>query len=275
MRLLTLLIFSVLPVFAGAETKPPRGVDVALVSENRGIAAGKSFTVALTIHHHEGFHTYWEEPGVAGVPTAIAWQLPKGFSAGAIQWPFPEKTLMATHPVHGYERDVMLLVEIRPPAEIGSANVSLKATATWMACADGCYPGKADLQLVLPVSAAEADPGTAEAFAKARREIPQPLENWSAELVSVVDAPEIRFRLKPGSPDLVLPADVYFFSSDGQVSSDQPQRVEPGKDGNFEITVKRSEYSPKGKTELPGILVSASPLGKGSPRFARIVAAHR
>ena len=271
MRLHIPLIFSVLSVLAGAETKPPKGVAVSLVSENRSIAAGKSFTVALKIHHQAGFHTYWENPGIAGVPTQIAWQLPEGFCAGAIQWPYPEKSLMATHPVHGFERDVMLLVEIQPPAKISSTKANLKATATWMACADGCYPGKIDLDLVLPVSTdAEADPGAAESFAKARQEIPQPLENWSAELVSAADAPEIRLRLTPESPGAALPADVYFFSSDGQVSSDQPQRLEAAKDGTFEIIAQRAAYGPKGKKDLPGVLASASPLGKNGPQFARI-----
>lgn len=270
MRLLVPIFLTLFPLLARAETKTPKGVDVSLVSENRSIAAGRKFTVALKIHHHEKFHTYWKNPGIAGMPTEIRWQLPEGFTAGEIQWPYPEKSMMAVHPVHGYERDVMLLVDITPPAEIPAAKVALKAKATWMACADGCYPGKVALDLELPVSSAPVpDPAAAGTFSSARKEIPQPLENWTTELVSGVDAPEIRIRLKPGSADLVLPDDVYFFSSDGQVSSDQPQRLE-AKDGAFEIIATRSSYGPKGKTTLPGILASASPLGKTSPRFAMI-----
>lgn len=270
MRLLVLIFLTLFPLFARAESKVPKGVDVTLVSENRSITAGKKFTVALKIHHHERFHTYWKSPGIAGMPTEITWQLPEGFSAGDIQWPYPEKTMMAVYPVHGYERDVMLLVDITPPAEISGEKIDLKAKATWMACADGCYPGKIALDLALPVAAEPAlDAGVAAAFAKARQEIPQPLQNWTTELVSVVDAQEIRIRLKPGSPESVLPGDVYFFSSDGQVSSDQPQRLE-AKDGVFEIIAKRAEFGPKGKTTLPGILASASPLDKTEARFAAI-----
>lgn len=268
MRVLISLIFSLFVASAGADTKPPKGVDAALVSENRSIAAGRKFTVALKLHHHEKFHTYWENPGVAGVPTKIVWQLPEGFSAGPIQWPYPEKSMMAIYPVHGYERDVMLLVDITPPAEIASTKVTLQATASWMACADGCFPGKISLSLDLPVS---AEPSVDETFSKARQEISQPLENWNAELVSPVDAPEIHFRLKPGNPDSVLPDDVYFFSSDGQIASDQPQRIEK-KDGAYEVTIKRAEFGPKGKTTLPGVLVSKSPLGNDGPRFATIEA---
>jgi DsbC/DsbD-like thiol-disulfide interchange protein len=268
MRLLTSLIFSLLLASAGAETKPPKGVDATLVSENRSIAAGKKFTVALKLHHHEKFHTYWMNPGVAGVPTKIVWQLPEGFSAGPIQWPYPEKSMMAIYPVHGYERDVMLLVDITPPAEISSTKVTLQATASWMACADGCFPGKISLGLDLPVA---AEPSVDETFSKARQEIPQPLGNWDARLVSAEDAPEIRFHLKPDKPGSLLPDDVYFFSSDGQVSSDQPQHIEKKEDG-YEIILKRAEFGPKGRTNLVGVLASKSPLGKNGPCFAAIEA---
>lgn len=270
MRLLVPIFLTLFPLLARAETKAPKGVDVALVAENRSIAAGRKFTVALKIHHHEKFHTYWKSPGIAGVPTEIAWQLPEGFTAGEIQWPYPEKSMMAIHPVHGYERDVMLLVDITPPAEITKKKVDLKATATWMACADGCFPGKIALDLELPVGAEPAvDPEESGSFTKARQEIPQPLQHWSAEVVSAVDAEEIRIRLKPESPDAVLPEDVYFFSSDGQISSNKSQHVE-AKDGVYEIVAKRSKFGPKGKTSLPGILASASPLVKEGPRFAAI-----
>lgn len=270
MRLLVPIFLTLFPLLARAETKAPKGVDVTLVAENRSIAAGKKFTVALKIHHHEKFHTYWKSPGIAGVPTEIAWELPEGFTAGEIQWPYPEKSMMAIHPVHGYERDVMLLVEITPPAEITKEKVDLKANATWMACADGCYPGKIALDLELPVATEPAvDTEKSGSFTKARQEIPQPLQHWTTEVVSAVDAEEIRIRLKPGSADAVLPEDVYFFSSDGQISSNKPQRVE-AKDGVYEIVAKRSKFGPKGKASLPGILASASPLVKDGARFAMI-----
>jgi DsbC/DsbD-like thiol-disulfide interchange protein len=269
MRLLVSILLTLFPLLAPAEIQAPKGVDVSLLSENKSIAAGRKFTVSLRIRHHEKFHTYWKNPGIAGVPTEIVWQLPAGFSAGEIQWPYPEQSKMAVYPVHGYERDVMLLVDITPPAEIPATHVNLKATASWMACADGCYPGKISLDLELPVSAEPTSSPDAALFSQARLEIPKPLEGWIAERVSAVDAPEIRFRLKPEAPDDRLPDDVYFFSSDGQISSDQPQRLE-AKGGVFEIIAKRSDYSPKGKTSVPGVLVSASALGKGAPRFATV-----
>lgn len=256
---------------AGEEKKSPTGVDVSLVSENSAIAPGRPFRVGLRIHHHEGFHTYWKNPGIAGVPTELAWTLPEGFSAGPIRWPFPEKTLMAIHPVHGYERDVMLLVDITPPATLPATQVTLRATANWMACAKGCYPGKAELELTLPVSPqTESDPAARAAFAKAEDEIPAPLAGWSVTVLSASDAGEIRFRLTPADATVKPPEGIYFFSSDGQVSSDQPQRIESAGDGSVTLTVARSPYSPVGRATLPGVLKAATAWGGNGKTFAAI-----
>jgi thiol:disulfide interchange protein DsbD len=248
-----------------------KGVDVSLISESSSIAPGKKFTVGLKIHHHEGFHTYWRSPGIAGVPVKIAWQLPEGFKAGSIQWPYPQRSIMAIHPVHGLERDVLLMVEITPPATLANSQTELKATASWMACADGCYPGKKDLSLILPVAAqASPDPATKEAFAKARTELPRPLEHWKVELLSEADAAEIRLRLSPADDQAQAPVEPYFFSSDGQISSAPVQTVQVKEGGVIEITAPRAQYGPKVAKSLPGVLLSKSPLWKNGPNFAAI-----
>lgn len=271
MKPLLALAFAFFPLaLAAAEERPVKGIDIDLVSENAAIAKGKPFTVGVKIHHHEGFHTYWQNPGIAGVPVKLQWELPDGFTAGPVQWPYPEKTLMAIHPVHGFERDVMLLVEITPPAEITSPRVALKAAASWMACADGCYPGKKALSCEIPVATeAKADPALASAFQTAREELPKPLRGWSTELLSAPDAPEIRLGLKPEAGNAAAPGELYFFSADGQISSDPPQRVVKTETG-YEIIAERSPYGPKGKTSLPGVLISSTGFTPDGPKFATI-----
>jgi DsbC/DsbD-like thiol-disulfide interchange protein len=231
------------------------GVDLALVSEASSVAPGKPFAVALKVHHHPDFHTYWQNPGIVGVPFAIEWQLPPGFSAGPLQWPAPQKVDMAGHLAHGYERDILLMTEITPPANISSPRLQLQATASWMACAAGCYPEKKKLTLDLPVAAeAIADPAHAAAFAQARAELPRPLEHWNVALESATDAAEIRVKFTPADDKARDPGAVYFFSSDGQISSDPPQRIETLADGGFRLIAPRAQYSPKGRTTLPGVL---------------------
>ena len=253
-RLFALLpcVALVSPLFAEEATV---GIDLALISDVSSIAPGKPFTVALKVHHHPDFHTYWQNPGIVGVPFAIEWRLPPGFSAGPLQWPAPQKVNMAGHPVHGYERDILLMTDITPPANLSSPRVELQAIASWMACAAGCYPEKKTLTLDLPVAAeAVADPAQATAFAQARAELPRPLEHWNVVLESTMDEPEIRVKFTPVDDKARDPGAVYFFSSDGQISSDPPQRIEALKNGGFRLIAPRAQYSPKGRVTLPGVL---------------------
>ena len=46
----------------------------------------------------------------------------------------------------------------------------------------------------------------------------------------------------------------YFFSDDGQVSSDGKQEFIKQEDGSYLFEIKRSEFSPKSQRELSGAL---------------------
>jgi thiol:disulfide interchange protein DsbD len=262
-------ICCVSPLYAVERTSV--GVDLTLVSEKAVIKAGETFTVGLKIHHQPHYHTYWRNPGIAGMPTTLKWQLPEGFTAGPIRWPVPQRTFMATHPVHGYERDVLLLVDITAPTTFHATQADLKAKAQWMACADGCYPGEQDLSLSLPVDAdGKTDQALATDFAKARKELPRPLEGWTAQVLTAAGGPEIRIHFTPATPGTAQPEGLYFFSSDGQVSSDQPQTITAGGDGSFDLVAVRSEYSPEKSATLPGVLTTTTSFTKGGPAFASI-----
>lgn len=261
------------PAFADEATV---GVDLALISEISSVAPGKPFTVALKVHHHPDFHTYWQSPGIVGVPFGIEWQLPPGFRAGPLQWPAPQKVDMAGHPAHGYERDILLMTEITPPVDLSSPRVQLQATASWMACAKGCYPEKKTLTLELPVAAdAVVDSANTAAFAQARAELPRPLEHWNVMLESAMDEPEIRVKFTPTDEKTSDPGPVYFFSSDSQISSDPPQRIETLKNGGFRLIAPRAQYSPKGRTTLPGVIRGERAFSEGGAPYATVEPAYK
>ncbi|NNC89864.1 MAG: hypothetical protein HKN82_15510 [Akkermansiaceae bacterium] len=260
------LFLALLPALAAAEEKI-KGVDLKLISEVTTVKAGQRFAVGLKIHHHDHYHTYWQKPGIVGVPTDLQWQLPPGFTAGPIQWPYPEKVDMAGHPAHGYHRDVLLIVEIRPPEVIEAEEVTLTARAGWMACAKQCHPGFATFSLQLPVAErVKVNAKTRPLFRKSRGEIPAPVRHWDVTLESAPDAAEIRLRITPRPPHARDPGGFYFYSSDGQVSSDQPQDAERLDDGSYRLTMTRGEFGPKGAGRLPGVLSAARPFD--GPHFA-------
>ncbi len=132
---------------------------------------GRPFTVGLLLKMVPGWHTYWEFPGDAGIPTEIKWQLPEGWKAGPIQWPIP---LKLDEPgdiqIYGYHDEVLLMVQLTPPAKIGAASVHLAAAADWLVCEKICIPGSGAVQLDLPVGS-EAAPANAELFREVSRSI--------------------------------------------------------------------------------------------------------
>jgi thiol:disulfide interchange protein DsbD len=271
MKSLLPLIFTLTPLMADSEKKQPTGVQVALISENYGITAGATFRVGFKLQHQADYHTYWRNPGIAGVPTQLTWHLPEGFTAGPVQWPYPELASMAGYSIYGYERDVLLVVEIKAPPQLAEPGVTLKVDARWMACADGCYPGIQSLEMTLPVvGSSTPDPATAAIFTKAIAEIPAPLEGWSAQLLAAKDTKEVRLLLKPNNPPTPAMSGLYFFSADGQISSDLPQPVTTHPDGSCEILLSRADESPSGKTTLPGVLKFAGSAGDSGSRFAEI-----
>ena len=124
-------------------------VTAELIPEKTGIEPGKPFDVALHLRMDPGWHTYWINPGDAGLATTINWTLPPGFTAGPIRWPTPEKHNMGPEVTYGYEGDAYLLTTITPPKGDLPRHFDISARATWLVCKEECIPGKADLTLHL------------------------------------------------------------------------------------------------------------------------------
>ena len=229
------------------------GLEIGLISEATGVAPGTPLTLGLHIHHLPGFHTYWKSPGIVGMATSIEWQLPEGFTASEIRWPYPEKTFMSKYPCHGYERDVTLIVEITPPDQITTKEVNFKAKSAWMCCAKGCFPGFETFTITLPVIKKPKAVLSAKAhLSKAFSELPLKNHNIKGILKSRPDKKMITLSFQGDFKEPLEEA--YFFSSDGQISSDQKQRFVAEKDGSITLEIARSEFSPEGKTTIPGVL---------------------
>ncbi len=236
------------------ETKVTKGLDLALISEQSSISPGAKFTVGVRIKHEKGFHSYWRNPGIVGMATDIKWKLPEGFTAEPIQWPYPELSSMAGHPCHGYERDVILMVQIQAPGKLSLKQVKLTASLSWMCCADDCFPGFKDLSITMPVSKKSVvDTKNSVIFNEARKQLPVNDCPWNIVMLSKQGAPVIQFKLRVKKAGYEMRPE-YFFSDDGQISSDKKQRFIMQKDGSFLFTINRSEFSPKFKKELSGVL---------------------
>jgi thiol:disulfide interchange protein DsbD len=153
-------------------------VRAELLAQDDSVAPGQATLLALRLQHAPHWHTYWQMPGDAGLPTQLKWRLEPGFVAGPVQWPVPLRLRVGDLANYGYEGTVLLPVQLQVPASAplgGKARLALHVD--WLVCNDLCIPGSADLSEELPIrSAADVHPSAAAAqIAAARRLVPAPL----------------------------------------------------------------------------------------------------
>jgi thiol:disulfide interchange protein DsbD len=156
-----------------AQSPPGRHTKASLLSETDAVRPGQPLTVGIRLQMEDGWHTYWQNPGDSGLPTRVKWDLPAGFAAGEIQWPFPIRFRSGPLVNYGYEHEVLLPVEIRVPASVPAYPVRIAARVDWLECQEACLPGRAELSLSLPVRPAAPPGAHAAVFAKARRRLPR------------------------------------------------------------------------------------------------------
>jgi thiol:disulfide interchange protein DsbD len=180
----------------GVALAASRHVQASLVAEHESIRAGEPFWVGLRLKMEPGWHTYWKNPGDAGLPTRVKWTLPEGFEAGPIDWPYPRPFSQGPVTSYGYEDEVLLPVPITPPPSLTPGKpVTLAARVDWLECQEACVPGRADLSLTLPVTAG-APRAAAEAggFADARRRLPAAPSGWTFQAAEKGGAIELVMR---------------------------------------------------------------------------------
>ncbi len=204
LRLLTLLLAASFGSVAHSQSLPRFGapephVKAELVAESDAIVPGQPLQLALKLTHEKEWHTYWQVPGDSGLPTRIEWQLPAGFTAGPIEWPYPHRLPAGPLVNYGYEGETLLLTKVQVPADLATGKtVTLNAKAEWLECKDVCIPGSADLALTLPVRAAAGASPHAALFAQTRKLVPGAMSGVTARATTEGD----RIRLT-----LTVPAD--------------------------------------------------------------------
>lgn len=238
-----------LPYAASAQT----GLKLQLVSEQSAVVPGKPFTVGLWIQHDHGWHTYWRFPGIVGVPTQMQWQLPKGWKAGPLVFPEPERTLMFQIKAQGFDRDVMLRAEITPPAGLKPGEqVTLTGKAVWMCCGNTCHPGSTDLSLTLPVAATSTLNDKWHRLLEAERDRAERTSDaWKAEAVE--KGTQITLTLRPADARAALRTSqrdaekIIVFTEDGWFDSDKPQIITLHSDGTLSVQLTKADTYLGGK----------------------------
>jgi thiol:disulfide interchange protein len=141
---------------------------VTLLSDSDTATAAQGLRLGLRFELADGWHIYFRNPGDAGLPAELDWQLPPGMTIGDIEWPAPRRLSEGSLVTFGYTGAPMLMV----PAK-GSGGVKLHAS--WLICHDICVPEEADFALdIRPGKAAPSAEAKLFQAAQAQRPIQAP-----------------------------------------------------------------------------------------------------
>lgn len=142
---------------------------------------GETVLAGIVLRMDPQWHTYWKNPGAAGMATSIAWQLPPGIRAGAIEWPVPDKTGEKELTTYTYENEVVLLVPLELAADMPAGQVELKATVSWLECQQTCVPGSAPVSAMLKIGSEQKPSSDAALLAQSQKLLPQPGASIAAQ----------------------------------------------------------------------------------------------
>ncbi len=112
---------------------------------------GDTIWAGVDLKMDPDWHTYWKNPGEAGMATKIEWQLPPGVTAGEIQWPLPEKFPPVEVTTYGYTNEVVLLVPLTLASNLPAGPLDLKANVSWLECKEVCIPASQAIEAKLNI----------------------------------------------------------------------------------------------------------------------------
>jgi thiol:disulfide interchange protein DsbD len=244
--------------FFQAQINGTENVKAELISEVKSIQPGEKFWVALKLEMADQWHTYWRNPGDAGLPTEIEWSLPENFSVSEIYWPYP--VLFETSGVvsYGYKDNILLLSQITPPAVINGDKISISADATWLECKELCLPGRAELSLTLLVSSeAELDERWIDSFAGVREMLPVKNKSWEFNSTRT-DSSVIIHALLPEKDRSGFKEIRFLPYDEGIYNNSKAQRIENKDEGLF-IEVMFADFKLKDPDKVTGIIKTEEP----------------
>ena len=235
-------------------------VTISLIPATTRAAPGEPLRVAVQFAVEEGWHIYWKNPGEGGIVPRMTWTLPTGWTADTLAWPVPERYEVAGLISHIHRGRLAVGTSLRVPAS-ATGRATVKVEMIYGICRDLCMPGKATVQLQIPVGPGQAASpawGAVQAVLDGRAPRTDPPPTTARLVDSTVT---LTIRPRPGLA--ASPTSWTFFPADRPVSPVAVSgRAGPG---SREVTlqIRLADCTP---TRLNGILVPgnaalASPTG--------------
>ncbi len=218
---------------------------------------GDTIWAGVDMKMDPAWHTYWKNPGEAGMATKIQWQLPPGVTAGEIQWPLPEKLPPAEVTTYGYNHEVMLLVPLKIAADFKPGMVlDLKANVSWLECKEECIPGKATVEAQLNTGRDTEVSADAAAIDLWKSKTPQPGESLHvrAGWEKLANGDKRLLVVEWSAPDQASQADFFPYANDNFNVQPATENLS-AKPGEFSLRKTVQKFSGDWPKEISGVIV--------------------
>jgi thiol:disulfide interchange protein/DsbC/DsbD-like thiol-disulfide interchange protein len=242
-----------LPALGATSTADAPHVHVQLIVLPQKLIPGQTANAGLYFRLEPGWHIYWKNPGDAGEAPRMRWTLPPGITAGALEFPAPERLPLGPLMDFGYEHEVLfpLTLHVAKTSRVGPA--VLRARVSWLACHAMCIPGNVDLEISRDIAATKSQAAPAAAVVAL-------FQRFKAELPA---APPAGFKVafQPSRTGFRLAVvtgrketEAVFFPSDsGVIDNPSPQKLIPAAKG-FVLEMKRDASLTADPAALNGVL---------------------
>ena len=152
---------------------------ISLLTETNNIS--EPFYVGIYFDMEQDWYIYWKNPGDAGIPVEVSWEVPDGFSISELIYPTPERFDTQGMISYGYKNEALILAKVTPeqqghgiPAPVISARVS------WMVCKESCILEEG----TTGINIKESNPQP-ETFERFRQKLPKSVDQSPVKITSI------------------------------------------------------------------------------------------
>jgi thiol:disulfide interchange protein DsbD len=249
------VLAAAMAVRAGKSAADAAHLHVQIVAPEDQIYPGGNNMLGLYFKLEPGWHVYWKNAGDSGEPPRIRWTLPNGVTAGPLQFPAPKRLPLGPLMDFGYEDEVLYPIKLDVAPNVKSGKAELVANVDWLVCREVCIPGKAELRLLLGLSASKPtviDGSGADAALMKRlaSTLPQPLP-VNAKAVFQPTQDGFRLGVETGKRETTA----QFFPADQDtIANVAPQKASPTAKG-LVLDLKKDANLSTTPKQLNGVLV--------------------
>ncbi|MEC8973904.1 MAG: protein-disulfide reductase DsbD domain-containing protein [Verrucomicrobiota bacterium] len=217
---------------------------------------GTTVTAGLELTMDDGWHTYWINPGEAGIATSVEWTLPKGVSAGPIQWPTPDKFTALGSIGYGYHGKTILLVPLTITSDAAPGQATISGKVSWLECKVLCVPRDQSVSAALTIAGSDALSVDAAKLDAVRETLPKTDAELTVKAVwdgeDKEDERSLLIEFDAGQAD----NDADFFSMPSEAFEVSPESEVTAIDGGrVRIRKTVSKYEGAWPSELAGLAV--------------------